>query len=78
MANIKSAKKRIKIAKTRQARNKQVKSMTKMYLKKIEAAVSSKDKATATTVLNDAIKNPSQNVSLSLLLFSVSFSKKVS
>ena len=27
-----------------------------MYLKKIEAAVSSKDKATATTVLNDAIK----------------------
>ena len=56
MANIKSAKKRIKIAKTRQARNKQVKSMTKMYLKKIEAAVSSKDKATATTVLNDAIK----------------------
>ena len=56
MANIKSAKKRIKIAKTRQARNKQVKSMTKMYLKKIEAAVSNKDKATATTVLNDAIK----------------------
>ena len=56
MANIKSAKKRIKIAKTRQARNKQVKSMTKMYLKKIEAAVSSKDKTTATTVLNDAIK----------------------
>ena len=56
MANIKSAKKRIKIAKTRQARNKQVKSMTKMYLKKIEAAVASKDKATATTTLNDAIK----------------------
>lgn len=56
MANIKSAKKRIKIAKTRQARNKQVKSMTKMYLKKIESAVSNKDKATATTVLNDAIK----------------------
>lgn len=56
MANIKSAKKRIKIAKTRQARNKQVKSMTKMYLKKIEAAVGNKDKATATTVLNDAIK----------------------
>ena len=56
MANIKSAKKRIKIAKTRQARNKQVKSMTKMYLKKIEAAVGNKDKATATTVLNHAIK----------------------
>lgn len=56
MANIKSAKKRIKIAKTRQARNKKVKSMTKMYFKKIEAAVNNKDKATATTVLNDAIK----------------------
>ena len=56
MANIKSAKKRIKITKTRQARNKQVKSMTKMYLKKIETAVSNKDKSTATTVLNDAIK----------------------
>lgn len=56
MANIKSAKKRIKIAKTRQARNKQAKSMTKMYLKKIETAVSNKDKATATSVLNDAIK----------------------
>lgn len=56
MANIKSAKKRIKVSKAKQARNKQVKSMTKMYLKKIEAAVSNKDKDQANTVLNDAIK----------------------
>lgn len=47
MANIKSAKKRIKVAATRTARNKAVKSRVKTELKKFDALVEAGDKSAA-------------------------------
>lgn len=47
MANIKSAKKRIKVIETKTMRNKMVKSKLKTLLKKFDAAVASGDKASA-------------------------------
>ena len=46
MANIKSAKKRIKVAAKRQARNKHVKSGTKTAIKKVSIAAKAGDAAT--------------------------------
>ena len=54
MANIKSAKKRILVAKTRNERNKSVKSAVKTAIKKVEAAVAANDKAAAEAALKDA------------------------
>ena len=54
MANIKSAKKRILVAKTRNERNKSVKSAVKTAIKKVEAAVAAKDKAAAEAAYKDA------------------------
>ena len=51
MANIKSAKKRILVAKTRNERNKSVKSAVKTAIKKVEAAVAAGDKAAAQAAL---------------------------
>ena len=45
MANIKSAKKRILVNRTKAARNKAIKSAVKTSMKKVEAAVANKDKA---------------------------------
>lgn len=56
MANIKSAKKRILVNRTKAARNKSIKSAVKTSIKKVEAAVVSKDKAIANTALVEAIK----------------------
>lgn len=47
MANIKSAKKRIKVIETKTARNKAAKSKLKTILKKFDQAVASGDKAAA-------------------------------
>ena len=47
MANIKSAKKRIKVIETKTLRNKMVKSKLKTIIKKLEAAVAAGDKAAA-------------------------------
>ena len=47
MANIKSAKKRILVNRTKAARNKAIKSAVKTSVKKVEAAVANKDKAAA-------------------------------
>ena len=47
MANIKSAKKRIKVIATKTERNKAIKSEVKTYIKKVEAAVAAKDAAAA-------------------------------
>ena len=47
MANIKSAKKRIKVIETKTLRNKMVKSKLKTLIKKFEAAVAAGDKAKA-------------------------------
>lgn len=51
MANIKSAKKRIKVIETKTARNKAVKSKVKTYIKKVDVAVAEKDVEAAKTAL---------------------------
>ncbi|MBR3035777.1 MAG: 30S ribosomal protein S20, partial [Lachnospiraceae bacterium] len=47
MANIKSAKKRVLVAKARTERNKAIKSEVKTYVKKVNEAIASGDKAAA-------------------------------
>lgn len=51
MANIKSAKKRIKVIETKTLRNKMIKSKVKTIIKKLEAAVADGDKALAQELL---------------------------
>lgn len=55
MANIKSAKKRILVNKTKADRNKSIKSAVKTSIKKVEAAVTAKDKEAAAAALLSAI-----------------------
>ncbi|MBR5337564.1 MAG: 30S ribosomal protein S20 [Lachnospiraceae bacterium] len=55
MANIKSAKKRVLVNRTRAARNKAVRSAVKTAIKKVEAAVTAKDKDAAGAALLKAI-----------------------
>ena len=55
MANIKSAKKRVLVAKTRTDRNKAIRSKVKTFVKKVEAAVQAGDKAVAADALKAAI-----------------------
>ena len=47
MANIKSAKKRILVNQTKADRNKAIRSKVKTYVKKVDAAIASGDKALA-------------------------------
>lgn len=54
MANIKSAKKRIQVTKTRNERNKAIKSAVKTAIKKVDAAVAAKDKEAAAAALLNA------------------------
>ncbi|MCT4612869.1 MAG: 30S ribosomal protein S20 [Clostridia bacterium] len=54
MANIKSAKKRIKVIETKTALNKARKTKVKNAVKKVMAAVEANDKALATEALNNA------------------------
>ena len=56
MANIKSAKKRILVNRTKADRNKSIKSGTKTAIKKVLAAVESGDKTAAETELKAATK----------------------
>ncbi|MBE5883961.1 MAG: 30S ribosomal protein S20 [Lachnospiraceae bacterium] len=56
MANIKSAKKRILVNRTKADRNKAIKSGVKTAIKKVFAAIEAGDKAAAQTELNAAIK----------------------
>lgn len=56
MANIKSAKKRIKVTKTKTERNKTIKSQIKMFYKKIDSLVKSGNKSEAQKVLVEATK----------------------
>ena len=51
MANIKSAKKRILVTKTRNERNKAIKSAVKTAIKKVDVAVAAKDKEAAAAAL---------------------------
>ena len=55
MANIKSAKKRILVNETKAARNKAIKSKVKTAVKKVDAAIASKDAEAAKTALHAAI-----------------------
>ena len=55
LANIKSAKKRILVNRTRAERNKSIRSGVKTSIKKVEAAVAQNDKAAAETALREAI-----------------------
>ena len=63
MANIKSAKKRILVNRTKAARNKAIKSAVKTAMKKVEAAVANKDKAAAEVALKDAVSTISKATS---------------
>ena len=54
MANIKSAKKRILVNKTKYDRNKAIRSKVKTSIKKVEAAVAANDKAAAEEALKVA------------------------
>ena len=51
MANIKSAKKRVLVIKTKTERNKAIKSKVKTYIKKVDAAIAAGDKAAAQAAL---------------------------
>ena len=53
MANIKSAKKRILVTETRTARNKAIKSEVKTMVKKVYAAIDSKDQEAAKAALSE-------------------------
>ena len=54
MANIKSAKKRIKVIETKTLRNKMIKSKSKTLTKKVLAAVAAGDKALAESTFKEA------------------------
>ena len=60
MANIKSAKKRILVNRTKAARNKSIRSEVKTVTKKVEAAVAANDKELATANLRAAISEISK------------------
>ena len=55
MANIKSAKKRVLVNRTKAERNKSIKSAVKTSIKKVEAAIAEKDKEAASAALLNAI-----------------------
>ncbi|MDO4960364.1 MAG: 30S ribosomal protein S20 [Eubacteriales bacterium] len=55
MANIKSAKKRVLVAKTRTERNKAIRSRVKTFVKKVGAAIEAGDKAAAEAALKAAV-----------------------
>ncbi len=56
MANIKSAKKRVLVNRTKAERNKSIRSAVKTAMKKVDTAVANKDMAAAQTALPEAIK----------------------
>ena len=61
MANIKSAKKRILVNRTKAARNKSIRSAVKTSIKKVETAVQKNDKAAAQAALTEAISTISND-----------------
>ena len=63
MANIKSAKKRIKVIETKTLRNKTIKSKIKTLVKKVELAVAENDKAAAEAALKVATSEISKAAS---------------
>ena len=67
MANIKSAKKRILVNRTKALQNQMVKSQLKTVIKKFNAAVESGDKALATELYRLAVKKVDQAVAHGIL-----------
>ena len=67
MPNIKSAKKRVLIAKVNSERNKADKSALKTTLKKFDAAIAAGDKAEATVAYTTAVKAVDQAAAKHLL-----------
>ena len=67
MANIKSAKKRILVNRSKALRNQMVKSQLKTTIKKFNAAVESGDKAAASEAYKLAVKKVDQAVARGLL-----------
>ena len=63
MANIKSAKKRILVNRTKAARNKSIRSAVKTSIKKVNAAIENKDREAAETALRNAISTISKATS---------------
>ncbi|MGM9631002.1 30S ribosomal protein S20 [Butyricicoccus sp.] len=56
MPNIKSAKKRVKVTKVKDARNQAARSQLRTILKKFDAAVAGEDKAAAESAYKTAVK----------------------
>ncbi|MBQ8510298.1 MAG: 30S ribosomal protein S20 [Clostridia bacterium] len=67
MPNIKSAKKRVKVAEAKTLQNKMLKSALKTAMKKYEAAIASGDKTAAAETYKAAVKKIDQAVSQGLL-----------
>jgi len=67
LANIKSAKKRIKVIEAKTLQNKMFKTQLKTDIKKFEAAVASGDKAAATEAYKVAVKKVDQAVAHNIL-----------
>ena len=63
MANIKSAKKRIRTIEKRTLRNKMIRSRVKTSIKKVEAAIAGGDQAAAQAALQNAISEISKAAS---------------
>ena len=63
LANIKSAKKRILVNRTKAARSKSIKSAVKTSIKKVEVALENKDKAASEVALKDAVSTISKATS---------------
>ena len=67
MANIKSAKKRVKVIAIKTLRNKAVKTQLKTEIKKYEAALASGDLAAAQATYKNAVKKIDQAVAYGVL-----------
>lgn len=76
MPNIKSAKKRVKVIKTKTLRNQMLKSNLKTVIKKFEAAVNSADKKKAAEALKVAVKRIDQAVAKGILKKNTASRKK--
>ena len=63
MANIKSAKKRVIVNRTKAERNKAIRSEVKTSIKKVEAAIAANDKAAASEALTACISEISKATS---------------
>ena len=67
MPNIKSAKKRVKVAKVKTLNNQIFKNTLRTYIKKFDAAVASGDKAAAESSYKMAVKKVDQAVTKNIL-----------